>query len=37
MKRAGIEAKMKKRFKRTTKANPKAKAAPTLLKQEFYS
>ena len=27
MKKAGIEAKMKKRFKVTTKANPKAKAA----------
>jgi putative transposase len=35
MKKAGIEAKMKKRFKVTTKANLKAKAAPNLLKQEF--
>lgn len=35
MKKAGIEAKMKKRFKVTTKANPKAKAAPNLLKQDF--
>lgn len=35
MRKAGIEAKMKKRFKVTTKANPKAKAAPNLLKQDF--
>jgi putative transposase len=35
MKKAGIEAKMKKRFKVTTKANPNAKAAPNLLKQDF--
>ena len=35
MKKAGIEAKMKKRFKVTTKVNPKAKAAPNLLKQDF--
>jgi putative transposase len=35
MKKAGIEAKMKKRFKVTTKVNPKAKAAPNLLKQNF--
>lgn len=35
MKKAGIEAKMKKRFKVTTKANPKAKAAPNLLEQNF--
>ena len=35
MKKAGIEAKMKKRFKRTTKINPKAKFAPNLLKQDF--
>ena len=35
MKKAGIEAKMKKRFKVTTKANPKAKAAPNLLQQDF--
>ena len=35
MKKAGIEAKMKKRFKLTTKANPKARAAPNLLQQDF--
>lgn len=35
MKKAGIEAKMKKRFKMTTKANPKAKVAPNLLEQNF--
>jgi transposase InsO family protein len=35
MKKAGIEAKMKRRFKVTTKANPKAKAAPNLLQQDF--
>ena len=35
MKKASIAAKMKKRFKVTTKANPKAKAAPNLLKQDF--
>lgn len=35
MKKAGIEAKMKKRYKVTTKANPKAKAAPNLLNQDF--
>jgi putative transposase len=35
MKKSGIEAKMKKRFKITTKANPKAKAAPNLLQQDF--
>jgi putative transposase len=35
MKKAGIEAKMKKRFKVTTRANPKAKTAPNLLKQDF--
>ena len=35
MKKTGIEAKMKKRFKLTTKVNPKAKAAPNLLKQDF--
>ena len=35
MKIAGIEAKMKKRFKLTTKVNPKAKAAPNLLQQDF--
>lgn len=35
MKKAGVEAKMKKRFKITTRANPKAVPAPNLLKQEF--
>jgi len=35
MKKAGIEAKMKKRFKVTTRANPKAKVAPNLLEQDF--
>jgi putative transposase len=35
MKKAGIEAKMKKRFKVTTKVNPNSKAAPNLLKQDF--
>lgn len=35
MKKAGIEAKMKRRFKVTTKANPQAIAAPNLLKQDF--
>ena len=35
MKKVGIMAKMKKKFKVTTKANPKAKAAPNLLKQNF--
>jgi len=35
MKKSGIEAKMKKRFKVTTKVNPKAKAAPNLLQQDF--
>lgn len=35
MNKAGIEAKMNKRFKVTTKANPKAKAAPNLLQQDF--
>jgi len=35
MKQEGIEAKMKKCFKVTTKANPKAKAAPNLLEQDF--
>lgn len=32
---AGIQAKMKKRFKITTKVNPKAQAAPNLLQQDF--
>lgn len=35
MKKVGLEAKMKKRFKVTTKAYPKAKAAPNLLNQDF--
>lgn len=35
MKKNGIAAKMKKRFKVTTRANPKAAVAPNLLQQEF--
>lgn len=35
MQKVSIAAKMKKRFKITTKVNPKAKAAPNLLKQNF--
>lgn len=35
MKVAGIATKMKKRFKVTTRANPKAIPAPNLLKQDF--
>lgn len=35
MKKEGIAAKMKKRFKVTTKANPKAIPAPNLLQQNF--
>ena len=35
MKQAGIAAKMTKKFKVTTKKNPKAKAAPNLLQQDF--
>jgi putative transposase len=35
MRDAGIQAKMKKRFKVTTKVNPKAQAAPNLLRQDF--
>lgn len=35
MKQAGIAAKMKKRFKVTTRANPKAMPAPNLLQQDF--
>jgi transposase InsO family protein len=35
MRQAGIMAKMKKKFKITTKANAKAKAAPNLLQQDF--
>lgn len=37
MKRAGIQAKMRKRFKITTQANPKAVPAPNLLRQDFCS
>lgn len=35
MREAGLQAKMKKRFKVTTQANPKAQAAPNLLQQDF--
>jgi putative transposase len=35
MKQEGLEAKMKKRFKKTTITNPKAKTAPNLLNQNF--
>lgn len=35
MKTSGIAAKMKKRFKVTTRANPKALVAPNLLQQDF--
>jgi len=35
MKKFGIAAKMKKRFKVTTRANPKALAVPNLLQQDF--
>ena len=35
MKMAGVAAKMKKRFKVTTRANPKASVAPNLLEQDF--
>lgn len=35
MKNFGIAAKMKKRFKVTTRANPKAIPAPNLLQQDF--
>jgi putative transposase len=35
MKKSGVGAKMKKRFKVTTKLNPKAKTAPNLLQQDF--
>jgi transposase InsO family protein len=35
MKLSGIQAKMKKRFKLTTKVNPKAKAAPNVLNRDF--
>lgn len=35
MKQAGLCAKMNQRYKRTTQANPAAKAAPNLLQQDF--
>lgn len=35
MHREGLRAKMNKRFKVTTKANPKAKTAPNILQQDF--
>ena len=35
MKKAGLQAKMKKRYKLTTRANPKATAAPNVLQQDF--
>jgi len=35
MKQIGLQAKMRKRFKLTTRANPKAKAASNLLQQDF--
>lgn len=35
MKKAGLHAKMKKRFKITTKVNPKANVAPNVLNQNF--
>lgn len=35
MKQAGIQAKMKKCFKKTTRVNPKASYAPNLLQQNF--
>lgn len=35
MRKAGMAAKMKKRFKVTTKANPKATPAPNILQQDF--
>lgn len=35
MKQIGLQAKMRKRYKHTTRANPKAKAAPNLLQQDF--
>jgi putative transposase len=35
MQQQGIRAKMNKRFKITTKSNPKAQAAPNLLQQDF--
>jgi transposase InsO family protein len=35
MRTIGLQAKMKKRYKLTTQTNPKAKAAPNLLQQNF--
>lgn len=35
MKQAGLQAKMRKRYKLTTKANPKTTAAPNVLQQDF--
>lgn len=35
MRKSGVIAKMKKRFKVTTRANPKASVAPNLLQQDF--
>lgn len=35
MRQAGLYAKMKKRYKLTTQVNPKVKAAPNLLQQDF--
>lgn len=35
MRQAGLQAKMRKRFKRTTQANPDAKPAQNLLQQDF--
>ena len=35
MRKSGVAAKMKKRFKVTTRANPKAVVAPNLLQQDF--
>jgi putative transposase len=37
MRQAGIMAKMKKRFKVTTRANPKAMPAPNVLQQDFMA
>jgi putative transposase len=37
MRKEGIQAKMRRRFKLTTRANPKAKAAPNLLQQDFQA
>lgn len=35
MRKAGVQAKMKQRFKVTTRVNPAARAAPNLLQQDF--